>query len=103
MTTTSAVPISVCGGTRKFTCVGEIKKICAARPLIVTLVPLTLVGKVPSDCRCVCLVVFARLLPRAMAMLSGATAFVVEGSLPNDAPFRTVIGPEAGRAGVPET
>src|SRR5437588_36298 len=29
VTMTSAVPISVCGGTRKLTCVDETKKICA--------------------------------------------------------------------------
>ena len=47
VTTTSAVPISVCGGIRKLTWPGETKKICAARPLTVTAVPPTFVGNVP--------------------------------------------------------
>ena len=80
VTMTSAVPISVCAGTRKFTCAGETKKICAARPLTVTRVPATLVGNVPSAKRCDCAVVLARFVPPAKAMLFGATAFVAEGS-----------------------
>src|SRR3989441_3570857 len=47
VTITSALAISVCGGARKLTCPGETKKICAARPLTVTLVPARLVGKLP--------------------------------------------------------
>src|SRR5258706_3643227 len=84
---TSAVPISVWAGTRKLTCPGDTKKICAARPLIVTVVPPTFVGNVPLGNFCDCWVEFARAPPVATAMLSGATALVVEGSLPNDAAF----------------
>ena len=36
------------GGTRKFTCADDTKKICADRPFTVTVVPATLVGNVPS-------------------------------------------------------
>src|SRR5205085_2598280 len=44
VTTTSAFPgNSVCGGTRKCTRSGATKKICAARPLTVTVVPPTFV------------------------------------------------------------
>src|SRR6266850_2724294 len=100
---TSAVPISVAGGTRKLTWPGETKKICADRPLTVTVVPPTFVGNVPLGRRCDCSVVFASAPPRATAMLSGATAFVVDGSLPKDAPFRTVTVPNAGRGGVAVT
>src|SRR5712691_7729188 len=101
--TTSAVPISVAGGTRKMTKGGDTKKICAGRPLTVTVVPPTLVGNVPLGRRCDWNVVFASAPPRASAMLSGATAFVVDGSLPKDASFRTVNAPKAGRAGVAVT
>ena len=80
LTTTSAVPISVCAGTRKFTCVGETKKICAGLPLTETRVPLTFVGNVPSAKRCDCVVTLPRFVPCAKAMLFGATAFVAEGS-----------------------
>ena len=102
MTTTSAVPpTSVCGGTRKFTWLGETKKISAARPLTVTVVPPTLVGNDRFGFCGACIVVFASAPPRATAMLLGATAFVVEGSLPKAAPFTTVSVPNGGRAGVP--
>ena len=66
----------------------------------VTVVPATFVGKVPSVRRCDCCVVLARELPRATAMLSGAMAFTEEGSVPNEAPFNTVIVPDGGRDGV---
>ena len=80
VTMISAVPISFCAGTRKFTCAGETKKICAALPLTETRVPETFVGNVLSAKRCNCVVVFARFVPTAKAMLLGATAFVTEGS-----------------------
>src|SRR5712691_8638926 len=96
---TSTVPISVAGGARKLTWPGETKKICAARPLTVTVVPATFVGNVPFGKRCDCSVVFARTLPRATAMLSGAMALVAEGSLPNEAPFKMAVNePKDGRA-----
>src|SRR5258707_966323 len=97
---TSTVPISVAGGARKLTWPGETKKICAARPLTVTVVPEMFVGKVPFGRRCDCSVVFARLLPRAIAMLFGATALIADGSLPNEAPFKMAVNaPKGGRAG----
>src|SRR5882762_7650661 len=95
---TSAAPISVAGGARKLTWPGETKKICAARPLTVTVVPATFVGKVPFGRRCDCNVVFARLLPRATAMLLNATALLADGSFPNEAPFRMAANvPKGGR------
>src|SRR5258708_4068584 len=98
---TSAVPISVAGGARKLTWPEETKKICAARPLTVTVVPETFVGKVPFDRRCDCSVVFARLVPRTIAMLFGATALVADGSFPNEAPFKMAVNaPKAGPAWV---
>ena len=103
VTVTVAVPISVCGGIRKFTCVGETKKIWAARPLTVTVVPPRVVGKLPSDCFCAWTVVKERAPPCATAMLFGAIALVVEGSLPKDAPFRIMSVPTAGRTAVAVT
>src|SRR5215831_2276686 len=76
VTDTSAAPISDCGGTTKIIWAGDTKRISAARPLIVTLVPATLVGKVPSLDGCDCAVAFARLAPCAAAMLPRATDFV---------------------------
>ena len=49
VTTTSAGPTSVSGGTRNFTWVGETKKICAARPLTVSRVPATFVVNTLAD------------------------------------------------------
>ena len=100
VTITSAFPNSVWGGARKLTCPGETKKICAARPLTVTLVPATFVGKLPLGRRCAWIVVFASTFPWATAMLSGATALIAEGSWLNDAPLRIAVkAPNAGRAG----
>src|SRR5258708_40055194 len=96
---TSAVPISVAGGARKLTWPEETKKICAARPLTVTVVPETFVGKVPFRRRCDCSVVLARLLPRAIAMLFGATALIADGSFPHESPSNMAVNaPKGGRA-----
>ena len=80
VTMTSALPTSVCGGTRKLICVGETKKIGAARPFTVTRVPATFVGNAPSASRDDCAVALERFVPCARAMLFGAMALVVEGS-----------------------
>ena len=100
VTMTSAVPISVWAGTRKLIWAGETKKICAARPLTVTRVPLTLVGNNPSPRRCDCAVLLARFVPCAAAMLFGATALIADVSWPKDASLRIAVSaPFAGRAG----
>ncbi len=49
-----------------------------------------------------CWVVNESALPRAAAMLSGATALTDEGSWPIEARFRTVSVPASGGVGVPE-